>query len=277
MCILVESCVKFVLTGGRFMVHFDTWPLVAGLLKGTVLALGILFSTWYTWAFLLFVAAIKIGPGLYETSKLRRAGMPEIDRMTGLEFEKYLEILFGRLGYHVERTRYVGDQGADLILTRNGERILVQAKRHSKSIGNKAVQEAAAARPHYNCDRAMVVANQEFTRPAKELARSNEVELWGRHKLAEVVLSLSPASMSQIHKTPTAEMAPGRARKPVGEAGAANRTPIVGAQPRPESAPTCKRCGRSMVLRESTRGRFWGCSGFPKCRHVVQINADAIR
>jgi restriction system protein len=259
------------------MVEFDLWPLVAGLPEGTVKAFGILFSTWYVWVLLLLVVAIKVGPGLYETARLRKAGIPEIDRMSGLEFEKYLEILFGRLGYHVERTRYVGDQGADLILTMDGERILVQAKRHSKSIGNKAVQEAVAARPHYKCDRAMVVANREFTQSAKELARSNDVELWGRHKLAEVVLSLSPASMSQLHTKPTADMTPGTARKRVGGAAAANRTPIAGAQSRPESAPTCQRCGRSMVLRESARGQFWGCSGFPKCRNIVQINTDSIR
>ncbi len=37
--------------------------------------------------------------------------------------------------------------------------------------------------------------------------------------------------------------------------------------------PICPKCGRRMVLRESKRGKnigkkFWGCSGFPKCRYM---------
>jgi arginyl-tRNA synthetase len=35
--------------------------------------------------------------------------------MSGKTFEKYLEVLFEKLGYRVERTRYIGDYGAGLI------------------------------------------------------------------------------------------------------------------------------------------------------------------
>jgi len=38
----------------------------------------------------------------------------------------------------------------------------------------------------------------------------------------------------------------------------------------------CPKCGRPMVIRESKKGKnigkkFWGCSGFPKCRYVDRI------
>lgn len=234
--------------------QFDTSVLFKGLPQAIWQAFGWLFSAWYMWAFILFTVVLRVGPQLYETWRLRKAGMPEIDRMTGLEFEKYLEILFNRLGYQVERTRYVGDQGGDLIITKGGERILVQAKRHSKAVGNKAVQEAAAARPHYKCNRAMVVANQEFTRPARELAESNQVELWGRRKLAEVVLSTQSVATAPPVVTPIA-------------APRANDSAAVS-----PATPTCQRCGRPMVVRDSARGKFWGCSGFPKCRNTAPLN-----
>jgi restriction system protein len=32
------------------------------------------------------------------------------------------------------------------------------------------------------------------------------------------------------------------------------------------TTPTCPSCGVKMVARESARGRFWGCSNYPKCR-----------
>jgi restriction system protein len=252
-------------------VQYDFGPFfLKSLLQGVWQAFGMLFSTWYTWAFLLLLMAMKYGPGLIESRQLRKAGMPEIDRMSGLEFEKYLEILFGRLGYHVQRTAYVGDQGGDLVLTKGGEKILVQAKRHSKAIGNKAVQEAAAARPHYQCHRAMVVANQEFTRPARELAKSNQVELWGRRKLAEVVLSLQSQAVAP-QPTP---IAAARAATPVRPAAQSAATaPARSTAPHraavPSAGPTCQRCGKPMVLRDSARGKFWGCAGFPKCRNIV--------
>ncbi|WP_341489175.1 NERD domain-containing protein [Photobacterium damselae subsp. damselae] len=43
------------------------------------------------------------------------------------------------------------------------------------------------------------------------------------------------------------------------------------------SSNQCPRCGSEMVLRETKRGenigkQFWGCSTFPKCRAVKQLN-----
>lgn len=40
---------------------------------------------------------------------------------------------------------------------------------------------------------------------------------------------------------------------------------------------SCPKCGSSMVLREAKKGanvekKFWGCSNYPKCRCVVDIN-----
>ncbi len=238
-------------------------------MKGLFQAAVELFSMWPVWVFMLGIIALRLVPELYEIWRFRKAGMAEIDQMSGLQFEKYLEDLFTRLGYRVERTRYVGDQGGDLILTKGGERILVQAKRYSKRVGNKAVQEAAAARPHYKCTKAMVVANQEFTNQAHDLARSNQVELWGRRKLAETVLSLQ-AGPAAVTATPIAASRPSSAKQEVAASSQQPAsTPIVGA--RPAQAPTCPKCGKPMVRRQGARGAFWGCSGFPKCRHTMEL------
>lgn len=52
------------------------------------------FALWQLWVFLLLVALVRVGFALYEQHRLRRAGLPEIDRMSGLEFEKKLVVLF---------------------------------------------------------------------------------------------------------------------------------------------------------------------------------------
>lgn len=64
----------------------------------------------------------------------------------------------------------------------------VQAKRYSKSVGIKAVQEALGAVKHYNASKAIVITNSKFTQDARELADSNDVELWDRATLFEIIL-----------------------------------------------------------------------------------------
>lgn len=34
----------------------------------------------------------------------------------------------------------------------------------------------------------------------------------------------------------------------------------------------CPECGKSLVLRKSSYGEFYGCSGYPKCKHIEKIN-----
>lgn len=120
--------------------------------------------------------------------RLAAAGIADIDTMDGLAFEQYLEVLFGKLGYKVERTRYVGDYGADLITHKDGIKTVIQAKRYRKAVGIKSVQEAVAAKGMYGCTEAMVVTNSTFTRAAVELAKANHVVLWDRDRLVETIL-----------------------------------------------------------------------------------------
>lgn len=73
-------------------------------------------------------------------------------------------------------------------------------KRWTKNVGDKAVQEAVAAKPMYRCDRAMVVTNRYFTGQAKRLAQANDVALWDRDDLVRelVRINLSPTSYAAL-------------------------------------------------------------------------------
>ncbi len=37
------------------------------------------------------------------------------------------------------------------------------------------------------------------------------------------------------------------------------------------SAPACTKCGIPLVIRSGSRGKFYGCLNYPKCRETVQI------
>jgi len=74
-----------------------------------------------------------------------------------------------------------------LIISKFGEKVVVQAKRYSKKVNNKAIQEIVAAIKHYGAERGIVITNSEFTRSAIELANSNNIELTDRFKLEKLI------------------------------------------------------------------------------------------
>lgn len=101
----------------------------------------------------------------------------KISVKTGIDYEYYVEEYFKKLNYNVSRTPKTGDQGADLIVVKNGIKTAVQCKYYSKSVGNKAVQEVIAGKNFYQCDKAMVVSNAVFTKSARQLAYNSDVDL----------------------------------------------------------------------------------------------------
>ncbi len=108
--------------------------------------------------------------------------------LSGSDFENLLYRLFTAMGYAVQNTGKTGDQGGDLVANLNGQRIVIQAKCYSGTVGNAAVQEAVAAQKFYDCNKVLVVTNSSFTKEAIELATANGVELIGGGKLSELLL-----------------------------------------------------------------------------------------
>lgn len=174
---------------------------------------------------------------------LRNSGIAEIDKMDGIHFEYYLKELFINQGYKVEVTSASGDFGADLILKKDNNKIVVQAKRFSKSVGVKAIQEVKASQNYYNANESWVVTNNYFTAPAEKLASSNNVILVDREELIKLITSMNPSAIPSVSNTKL-EVASNRVK--------------------------CEKCGNNMVLRKSTRGRFYGCSAYPKCRNTKE-------
>ncbi len=131
---------------------------------------------------------IKIWSNSRHSARLRKAGIAEVDTMTGEEFEHFLGELFKRRGFRVSYTKASGDYGADLILKDGGDIIAVQAKRYNSTVGVKAVQEIIGAVKMYNATEAWVVTNSTFTKQAKKLADINDVYLIDRQELISMIL-----------------------------------------------------------------------------------------
>lgn len=94
------------------------------------------------------------------------------------EYENYCALLLREQGWKASATKSSGDQGIDVVASKNGKRLVLQCKLYnSGSVGNKAVQEISAGRVHERADYSAVVTNAAFTESAKQLANTNDVML----------------------------------------------------------------------------------------------------
>lgn len=98
--------------------------------------------------------------------------------MTGAQFEIFVADLFRAMGYNATVLGGSGDQGVDVIVNYQGERVAVQCKNYGKAVGNKPIQEVYAGSRFHGCSDAWVIAPAGFTKGAVELARRVGVALY---------------------------------------------------------------------------------------------------
>jgi len=145
-------------------------------------------SVWYIYAFAILVIGVIVVNKIYRQYKLSKAGIYEVDKMSGTDFEMFLSGLFSKLGYKVQHTGRIGDLGSDLIIEKGGVRIAVQAKRYKENVGPDAIREVNTVIRPRNCTLGMVVTNSYYTNEAKYLAKQNDITLWDRDDLVNNIL-----------------------------------------------------------------------------------------
>lgn len=168
------------------------------------------------------------------------------------QFEQLVGEAFRRQGYTVEETGLGGaDGGIDLILRRQGRRVLVQCKQwRRQQVGVSVVREMAGLLAHHRADAVKIVCIGTFTRDAESFARCKPIELIGGTELLELI---------QASRKSDASPPATRARV----------EPVV---PRPSAVPAqvaaCPLCASPLVERTNRRTGelFLGCSRFPRCR-----------
>lgn len=113
----------------------------------------------------------------------RKNKHPNWISLRGTEFELWLQELYQNRGYRVSHVGRPGDDGADLILKKDGLKIVVQAKGVVDKVNNRAVDQVHAARSILDANEAWVVTNSYFTDPARKHARGCGVKIYDRNSL----------------------------------------------------------------------------------------------
>jgi HJR/Mrr/RecB family endonuclease len=144
-----------------------------------------------------------------ESEQYRRQQLLKRDwkALRSVPFEKFLEEVLRELGYVVETTRVTGDQGADLIVSKDGHRTAIQVKGYFSSVANSAVQEAHTAMAYYKCEACVVITNSRFTPAAKDVAGRVGCVLIDEDALP--VLIKGNCDLRQLHLSAKAKAEPG--------------------------------------------------------------------
>jgi HJR/Mrr/RecB family endonuclease len=118
-----------------------------------------------------------IGTSVEAAMRDNRAIQAFSESMSPTEFEAFCAEELRRVGWNSRVTRQSRDQGVDVVAEKGNVRVVLQCKLYSRPVGNKAVQEAAAAKAHEQAHHGVVVTNNRYTSDAEQLANTNGILL----------------------------------------------------------------------------------------------------
>ena len=174
----------------------------------------------------------------------KQTSIDSIRQLSWRDFEQLISEAYRKQGYQVVETEDGPDGGVDLILRKDGKKILVQCKHWKKQkVGVKEVRElngVVAAKGAYS---GILVTSGTFTTEALNFSGESQIELIDGEKLTKLIPQIeSSVDVESSHNL----------------------------------VPSCPRCGNSMVKKIARQGfnagnEFWGCSTYPKCKGTMNI------
>ena len=210
---------------------------------------------------------------LFDTAS-QASGADALHDMSWQEFEMLVGEGFQRRGYGVRENGGGGaDGGVDLVLTKGGERFLVQCKQWKAfKVGVTTVRELYGVMAADGATGGFVVTSGQFTKEASAFAAGRNIEL------VDGGLLLRLLAEGRASRTTDPRHHPASAAPPM--AGAGKAPPAAEIDPPLPSAaiePNCPRCAKPMIRRTARKGptagnAFWGCSNYSGgCRGTREI------
>lgn len=239
--------------GGFVFVRFGLPTLLHGNRFAQAFEPMATLMSWFALAAGLLGAAMSwIGQRQRRRLLDAQQGLDSIAALGWRHFEQLVGEAFRRQGYMVEENGLGGaDGGIDLILRKDGRRVLVQCKQwRRRQIPVNVVREMYGLLAHHSADAVKIACVGTFTRDAATFAQGKPIELIGDEELMRMIRAVQTAPAQTARPVEIVAPAP------------AALTPVA--------SPDCPRCGNAMIERSNRRTgqMFWGCSAFPACRGV---------
>lgn len=169
-----------------------------------------------------------------------------IERLDWFQFEKLIAMLYRARGCGVDRRGGANpDGGIDLVVVTEGIRVGVQCKFwKAKEVGVREVRELLGALQDQGLPKGRIVSFKGFTDQARDLATRNGIELLGKSAVVQMLNEVRyTAHIREINCIMDSD------------------------------DKRCPKCERQMAKRTSSKdgNKFWGCSGFPRCRYTMAL------
>jgi hypothetical protein len=168
------------------------------------------------------------------------------------QFEKLVALVYEGRGFKVERRGGANpDGGIDLIIELGGQRKAVQCKQWKTwSVGVKAVREFLGALTDARIQQGIFITLNGYTEDATQLAEKHGIEIITEDGLKAMIDDLNICNDPRVLEVLD------------------------------DTTKYCPKCERLMVERVAGKGpnagqRFWGCSGYPKCRFILRTSTQS--
>lgn len=172
---------------------------------------------------------------LQEAEAQKLSQLSYLQSLDPIKFEEIVLLAFKNLGWQTEGTKASGDGGVDGYLRKDGNLFILQCKRYGDGtrVGVGIIRELLGTVVMEKAAGGILVTTSSFT----------------------------PAALKSAEGDNRLELCDGEATlKLIGDA-----FPAGTLMPK-EHLSTCPWCGKPTTRKESRRGPFTGCSGYPKCK-----------
>lgn len=208
----------------------------------------------FSWIFLALCGLASLASFLDARRKRQlldtRTGLDSIAALGWRDFERLVGEAFRRQGYTVEETGLGGaDGGIDLVLRKDGKRILVQCKQwRRQKVPVNVAREMYGLLAHHGADEVRIATVGGYTPDAARFAQDKPIRLIDGEALLAMIRDVQAGNSTRR----------GPGIEPVISTPRAVESPL----------PECPRCGAAMVERKNrqTGNTFLGCSTYPGCR-----------
>lgn len=203
------------------------------------------------------------------------ASADALQNMSWQEFEILVGEGFRRRGYAVRENGGGGpDGGVDLVLSKHGDKVLVQCKQWKAfKVGVSTVRELYGVMAANGAAAGIVVTSGKFTQEAEAFAAGRNIRLMNGDALMKLLREARvqtgaaprPRASHAVDFADTVAVEVATSPMPLEPRAVLSRE------------PECPQCGKGMVRRVAKRGAlagkaFWGCSGFGAgCRGTMEI------
>lgn len=176
-----------------------------------------------------------------------------IHRVEWKRFEYLCCEFYREKGIRAETTKLGADGGVDIRLYQDEANpshctAIVQCKAWSQATGIKPIRELRGVMAHENIEKAFFMAPAGFTDEAFTFAAQNRITLIDGKLFLAMIQRLPAEAQTRLLRFAT-----------VGD----------------WTTPTCPGCGEKMTARDGSRGHFWGCITYPRCRTTLPMRATS--